>query len=523
MLKEIGYSLRAFRTLRTLVRYRAALPAGLLDSAPASVKTLYGLGSIGQRKSDPAGPDQDSGQTGRQLAEALQTLGPSFIKLGQFLATRPDALGEDVAHELMALQDHLPAFPMRDVEQAIRTEFGAPVSDLFETFEDTPVAAASIAQVHRATTRDGVVVAVKVLRPGIEREMAEDLEFFAFIAARLEQWAPKLRRLRPVASVKILADHMRLELDLRMEAAAASELADIMTDLPGYRVPRVNWDLTAQRVLTLEWVNGIPIGDPAALKKAGHDLPKLARTLHQAFLTQALSGGFFHADMHQGNFLVDDNGTIVALDFGIMGRLDQSTRKYLGEILLGFVDGDYTRVAQAHFDAGYIGSDYPVATFAQACRSIGEPILDRPAEEISVARLLGQLFGITETFEMETQPQLLMLQRTMVMAEGIARALDPACNIWEIARVPVTAWMKETFSPLQQLQDTGDRLARLGRSLPDAVETIEKIGKQYDGEGFRLHPADLKILKDSRAGPFWLWPAVVAVALISGGILLFPG
>lgn len=517
MLKELRYSIRAVKTLRTLARHQAAVPPGLLEAAPASVRTLYRLGSFGIKR--PA--TSSSAETGSQLAAGLQTLGPSFIKLGQFLATRPDAVGEAIAHELMALQDHLPPFEMTEIAAAISAEFGAPLDDLFETFDETPVAAASIAQVHRATTGDGTAVAVKVLRPGIEHEMADDLEFFAFIAARLEQWAPGLRRLRPMASVRMLASTVKLELDLRMEAAAASELSDLMVDLPRYRVPSIDWDRTGQRVLTLEWVTGIPIGSREELKAAGHDLPLLARTLHEAFLTQALSGGFFHADMHQGNFLVDEHGTIVALDFGIMGRLDQTTRKYLGEILLGFIDSDYTRVAQAHFDAGYVGADYPVATFAQACRSIGEPILDRPSDKISVGRLLGQLFQITDTFEMQTQPQLLLLQRTMVMAEGIARSLDPTCNIWEIARAPVTAWMKQTFSPLQQLQDTGDRLARLGKSLPEAFETIEKIGRHYGADGPRLHPADLEILKEQQSSPSWLWPALIGLAAIIGGFLVF--
>src|SRR6476661_10957994 len=342
----------------------------------------------------------------RRVAGALTRLGPSYIKLGQFLATRPDLISPDLASDLSRLEDHF-------------AEFGP------------PVAAASIAQVHKAVVVDGGArrdVAVKILRPGIERRFRRDLDSYFFAARQIERSHPPTRRLRPVAVVDTLARSVEIEMDLRLEAAAISEMADNIAGdqaLPDgrFRVPGVDWRRTAKRVLTLEWIDGIPISDRAALVAAGHDPKALGLTILRSFLRHAMRDGFFHADMHQGNLLVDKTGTVVAVDFGIMGRLGARERRFLAEILHGLITRDYRRTAMIHFEAGYVPPHQSVELFAQAMRAIGEPIHGRTAAEISMADLLGQLFAYTDVFDMQTRPELLLLQKTMVVVEGVARSL----------------------------------------------------------------------------------------------------
>ena len=406
------------------------------------------------------------------------------------LATRPDIVGPDLAAGLRALQDKLPPFPAATARAVIEKELGRPLDDLYASFDADAVAAASIAQVHRATTPDGTAVAVKVLRPGIEVEFARDLAAFAWLARFVEANLPAARRLRPVAVVETIAESVATELDLRLEAAAASELAENMAGEPGYRVPQVDWARTARHVMTLEWVEGIPLWDVAALDAAGHDRKRLAGIIVHAFLVQAMRDGFFHADLHQGNLFVDAEGTVVALDFGIMGRLDRTSRRYLAEILYGFLERDYLRVARWHFSAGYVPEDRSVHRFAQAMRAIAEPIFGRPVREISAGQLLGQLFATTEAFGMPTQPQLLLLQRTMVMVEGMALHLDADANMWELSRPAVTAFMREELAPELMLADRiTETLAACAR-LPGLVERTERVLETIEKEGLRLAPAD---------------------------------
>ena len=368
----------------------------------------------------------------QRMARALTKLGPSYIKLGQFLATRGDLIRPELQKDLSHLQDRLPPFSMAEATRAIEESLGGKLSDHFVSF-GPPIAAASIAQVHKAEIigPDGQrrVVAVKILRPNVEMRFARDLESYRFAAGLIERFHQPSRRLRPMAVVDNLARTTALEMDLRLEAAAISEMADNIKGDQSFRVPEVDWHRTRRRVMTLEWIDGIPISDTARLVAAGHDTKELGLVVLRSFLRHAMRDGFFHGDMHQGNLFVDAAGKVVAVDFGIMGRLGAMERRFLAEILFGLITRDYRRAAQVHFDAGYVPPHHAVEVFAQAMRAIGEPIHGRTADEISMADLLGQLFAYTELFDMQTRPELILLQKSMVIVEGVARGLDPSLNL----------------------------------------------------------------------------------------------
>ena len=456
---------------------------------------------------------------GERLAAALQTMGPSFIKLGQALSIRADLIGETLATDLAALQDRLPPFPAEEARRTVESELGRPIATLYRAFDDQPVAAASIAQVHFAETAEGEAVAVKVLRPGIEAAFARDLDLFLWLARLAERTQPALRRLRPVAVVETLAETVRQEMDLRLEAAAASELRANFAGDPGFRVPQVDWQRTSRRVLTLERVGGIRVDDRAALLAAGHDIHALMANAAGAFFNQVFRDGFFHADLHPGNLFIDASGAIAVVDFGIMGRLDRKTRHYLADMLLAFLTGDYRRVAEVHFEAGYVPPRQSLEAFAQACRSIGEPILGRPIAEISIGRLLAQLFQVTEQFQMETQPQLLLLQKTMVLAEGVGRLLDPTVNMWSLARPLIEAWMRENRGPEARLRDAAADVAAMLERLPGLVRDVQKLGAAItEGGGLPLHPDTLAELARRDAIELLglpLWIIALALAAIA--------
>ena len=381
------------------------------------------------------------------ILRALTALGPAYIKFGQLLSTRPDVVGHDLASQLTVLQDKLPPFPLNEARAAIARELGQPVDTLFSDFSE-PIAAASLAQVHRATMRTtGQDVAVKVLRPGIERAFLRDVDAFYFAARMIETLAPFTRRLRPRAVIEHFEGVVLGELDLRMEAAAAAEFRANTERDSDFRVPAVVWPATGRRVMTLEWAAGINMGDVAALKASGTDLVRLAERIIQSFLRHALRDGYFHADMHQGNLKLGPDGAIVALDFGIMGRIDAYTRRVYAEILIGFLRKDFARVAEVHFEAGYVPPDRNMEAFAQALRSVGEPIFGQDATRISMARLLAHLFEVTERFGMQTRTELILLQRTMVVVEGVARSLDPSMNMWETSRPVVTDYIARNLGP----------------------------------------------------------------------------
>ena len=432
---------------------------GAIDPAvlPPSARPLIRVVRLVERPS--------SGEPGTRLSTALGRLGPSYVKLGQFLATRPDVVGPVLAKDLERLQDQMPPFPQEQAEAVIAASFGKPVSAIFASFGPA-LAAASIAQVHRAevaTVNGPRAVAVKVLRPGVERRFRVDLRSFMDLARRAEKLSAEARRLRMVEVVDTLRRSVTVEMDFRLEAAALSEMAENTRDDPDFRVPTVDWDRTSKDVLTLEWIDATPLSDRARLQAKGLDLPQLARAVIQTFLRHALRDGFFHADMHPGNLFADDDGKLIAVDFGIMGRLGVKERLFLAEILYGFITRDYHRAAEVHFEAGYVPANHSVESFAQAIRAIGEPIHNRTAEDISMARLLTLLFEVTGLFDMRTRPELLLLQKTMVVVEGVARSLDPKLDMWSTAEPVVREWMTRYLGPAGKIEGAVQGVGEIGR------------------------------------------------------------
>ncbi|MGE0054990.1 MAG: 2-polyprenylphenol 6-hydroxylase [Hyphomicrobium sp.] len=440
-----------------------------------------------------------------RVSAALTQLGPSYIKLGQFLATRADILGPELAADLRHLQDRLPPFSQAEARAAIEQALGGKLEDHFVEFGPA-VAAASIAQVHKAVVLENGVkkaVAVKILRPGVEKRFRRDLDSYYFAAQMIERFHEPSRRLKPVAVVDNLKHTTDLEMDLRLEAAAISEMADNITDDEGFRVPKVDWRRTAKRVMTLEWIDGTPISDHATLRARGLDLEALGLVVMRSFLRHAMRDGFFHADMHQGNLFVDADGKVVAVDFGIMGRLGKTERRFLAEILHGLITRDYYRAAAIHFEAGYVPPHHTVDEFAQAMRAIGEPIHGRTAEEISMADLLGQLFAYTEVFDMQTRPELILLQKSMVIIEGVARGLDPRLNVWTASEPVAREWVEANLSPLAKLKEAGGGFATLGELLaksPGLLHTAEGAARnlaQMMETGVRLD--DQTLMRLARA------------------------
>jgi ubiquinone biosynthesis protein len=407
------------------------------------------------------------------VVRALTALGPAYIKFGQILSTRPDVVGDEMAGELRILQDKLAAFPLSVARKQIEAELGEPVDVIFAELSE-PVAAASIAQVHKARLRDSMdPVAVKVLRPGIERAFRKDIDAFYLAASMIELLSPSSRRLRPREVIEHFERTVMGELDLRLESAAASEYAANTSGDAGFQLPELKWAYCGRRVMTLGWAEGIPLGDNAALDAAGHDRVALSERVLQLFLNHALRDGYFHGDMHQGNLKVAPNGDIVALDFGIMGHIDEYTRRVYAEILYGFIRRDYKRVAEVHFEAGYVPADRDVDEFARALRAVGEPIFGMDATRISMGKLLAYLFEVTERFGMETRTELILLQRTMVVVEGVARSLNPKMNIWTVARPVVEEYIRQSIGPravARDLQKTAQVIARFGPRLPGLVE-----------------------------------------------------
>jgi ubiquinone biosynthesis protein len=504
MFGSIANIARLIGIARTFARHDALFPLERMGVAPAIVT----FAKLVSRRAAP-------GRDGVRLTAALEELGPTFIKLGQALSVRPDLVGEAIADDLSALQDRLPPFPGAVARETVEQELEAPVEELFAHFDDSPVAAASIAQVHFATTPEGENVAVKVLRPGIEARFRQDIDLFLWLARVLERTRPALRRLRPLEVVRTFEASVNIEMDLRLEAAAASELQENTENDSGFLVPKIDWVRTGRRVMTLERIEGIRIDDIAALEEAGFAPRDIMRRSAESFFNQVFRDGFFHADIHPGNMFVAPNGTLCPVDFGIMGRLDRKTRNYLADMLIGFLDRDYRRVAEVHFEAGYVPARKSVGAFTQAVRSIGEPILGRPLHEISLARLLAQLFQVTETFEMEAQPQLLLLQKTMLVAEGVGRTLDPSVNMWALARPLIEEWVVANRGPEARLRDMVTDTVSTLEQLPHLLGRAEAVAEALSGgqplnPGYRRHGDDAT----GKPGPDWMLYVLIAVIAV---------
>nr|WP_276046386.1 MULTISPECIES: 2-polyprenylphenol 6-hydroxylase [unclassified Sphingomonas] len=483
---------------RILARHGALRGIERDPNTPAPVRRLARIARFGARV--PAQP---------RYADAFQAIGPAAIKLGQTLATRPDLVGEHAAHDLLRLQDQLPPVPFETIRAAMAASFGRDPNELFQRIEEVPVGAASIAQVHRAITTDGRQVAVKVLRPGVEDDFTRAIDTYQWAAAQLEGMSIEARRLRPRLTVENFRRWTLRELNFRREAASASELAESMTAEPDFEVPAIDWQRSTAKVLTIEWIDGIKLSDRAALLAAGYDLPKLASTLVHAFLRQAIAEGFFHADMHQGNLFALPGNKIAAIDFGIMGRIDRRARVWLAEILYGLITGNYKRVAEIHFEAGYVPSHHNVAEFATALRAVGEPMRGLPVKDMSIGMMLDGLFSITRDFDMVTQPHLLLLQKTMVMVEGVATGLDPNINLWDTAAPFVREWIRTELGPEAAVADRLITDLRTLARLPDLVRRIEAHYPVPGGEPPSLPLREIEVV---RIGGGWRYAAVALLA-----------
>ena len=504
---------RLARWARTLARHGALRGLQTSPVTPPAVKRLIGLVSVGTRTPSQA-----------DYATAFRAIGPAAIKLGQTLATRPDLVGEGPARNLLTLQDRLPPIAFDAVREEVEQSFGRPLETMFEAVDPAPVGSASIAQVYRGITTEGRTVAIKVLRPGVREKFARDIATYEWAAAHLEALGGEARRLRPRLTIANFRRWTMRELDLRREAASASELADAMRGFAGYAIPAIDWDRTNGRVLTLEWVDGIKIADIDALAAAGHDLPALARRLVLAFLTQAISAGFFHADMHQGNLFVRPDGTIVAIDFGIMGRIDRRARQWLAEILYGLTTGNYRRVAEIHFEAQYVPAHHSVDEFATALRAVGEPMRGKPVSELSVGMMLDGLFAITRDFDMQTQPHLLLLQKTMVMVEGIATQLHPGINMWDVAAPFVKSWIRDELGPEAAL---ADRIRADTETLLRVPALIRRLEELYPPRGGAPEPpplAKVELMWEKRRGARRRGSFIsYALTAVAGGALVWAG
>ena len=463
---------RLFQIARKFSSSGAVETINEIHTLPVSLNLFFNLISIGSSSNYL---DKQK-KTGERLCVALQGMGTTFIKLGQFLATRPDIIGDELAKSLEKLQDKVPAFDLYDAKKIIKKEIGEKqfhnITDISE-----PIAAASIAQVHLAKIKnDGKEkqVAIKILRPDIEKLFNEELDALMLFAYVVENTFSKAKRLRLIEVVHLLREITNIEMDLRFEAAAANELYENTKNDYGFIVPKIYWNYTTKKILTLDKVDGVSIREFKKIEELGIDLKKLAKNLIQLFLTQAVRDGFFHGDMHQGNLFVDTSGNIIPVDFGIMGRLDKNNRKFLAEILYGFIRRDYVKVAEVHFQAGLVPKNTSKEEFAQALRSVGEPIFGQTIKDISGGNLLAQLFEITEKFNMPTQPPLLLLQKTMVVVEGVARKLYPETNIWEVSRPVLEEWLKNIKSPKSTIDKAINTSSEILKRIPDLPEVMDR-------------------------------------------------
>jgi ubiquinone biosynthesis protein len=443
---------------------------------PLTIKILFKILAFSFSREQNINAIQDEGE---RLSSSLESMGTTFIKLGQFLATRPDIIGDELSKKLENLQDKLPPFSIHQAKEIIKKDLGTETYNSIINLSE-PVAAASIAQVHKAQIDDNGTlkdVAIKILRPDIKKIFNEEIDAMMLFAFLVESVIKKTKRLKLVEVVFLLKEITNLEMDLRFEAAAANEYAENTKNDIGFRVPQIYWNFTSENVMTLDWVDGVSIRETEEIKKRNININKVAEDIIQNFLRHAVRDGFFHADMHQGNIFIDNNGHIVPIDFGIMGRLDKMSKRFLAEILFGFIQRDYRKVAEVHLVAGLVPKEVPIEDLSQALRSIGEPIFGQTVKDISGGKLLKQLFDVTEKFNMQTQPQLLMLQKTMVVVEGVARKLNPNTNIWTTSKPVLENWLRETKDPMTTINETIKNTSEVIKRLPEFPEIMDKANQ----------------------------------------------
>jgi len=453
-----------FKLGRKIAKSDALKIVTKFNQPPLLIKILFNILGLSFSKNSELNQSRNKE---KKLSDSLQSMGTTFIKLGQFLATRPDIIGEELSKQLETLQDKLPPFSLTEAKEMVKKDLGNETYNSIINLSD-PIAAASIAQVHKAQINDnGIIkdVAIKILRPKIKKVFNEEIDALMLLAFIVESFVKKTKRLKLVEVVFLLKEITNHEMDLRFEAAAANEYAENTKNDAGFTVPKIYWSFTSENVMTLDWIDGISIRENEELLKRNIDTKKIASDIIQHFLRHAVRDGFFHADMHQGNIFIDANGQIIPIDFGIMGRLDKLSQRFLAEILYGFIQRDYKKVAEVHLSAGLVPKEVPVNDLAQALRSIGEPIFGQSVKDISGGKLLKQLFDVTEKFNMQTQPQLLMLQKTMVVVEGVSRKLNPDTNIWETSKPVLEKWLNESKDPINTINET----------LKDSVDTLKKL------------------------------------------------
>ena len=478
--------------LRAIISEESLIPKNNQNKVPFLFKTLKLLLFVKKNKNT-------------DLSKTLRKLGPTWIKLGQFLSTRPDIIGKDLSDKLKKLQDKVEPFTITKAKEILQKEFKEDYEDIFIEIMPSE-AAASIAQVHKGKVKlnnEKYDVAVKILRPNIEREIKRDLRNFFVTAKIMERFSKEAKRLRLVEVVKTLAESLSMEIDLRLEAAAQSEIRENIINDDYFSVPDVYWDLTRKNILISDWVDAIPAKDMNKITEEGFNKKKIGKNILKTFLTTSIRDGLFHADMHQGNLFIEKEEKIIAVDFGIVGHLDFESKQYLNNILLGFINRDYDKIANVHFEAGYVPETEDKKKFAQALRSIGEPIQGKEASDISIGNLLTQLFEITNQFNMKTQPQLLLLQKTMVVVEGVAREYDPNLNIWtesepilnELNKIDFVN--KFNFSTDEVVNRAKDIILNLPKNIDGVKKNINQMGKIIDYQGIKIHPESLNSLNNT--------------------------
>ncbi|MEE9272024.1 MAG: 2-polyprenylphenol 6-hydroxylase [Robiginitomaculum sp.] len=513
MFKTLATFFRLFRTGFILARHDALVPAEYAENVPWIVRFIGWFSRLFAIKNRAKNP-------GERFAIALEELGPAYIKFGQILSTRSDMLDPEFARGLARLKDKVPPFPMALSEERIKKEFGKKWQDIFKKLSQ-PVAAASVAQVHKATLKFGEVVAVKILRPNIHTFMAKDIDTLRMVAELAERFAPSLKRLSPTVFVETAARAVMLELDLRLEAAAASELSEVASETGLFRVPNIHWNLTGKTVLVQEWIDGTALSSDAIMTDRKIDRKALAIKIIQSFLSCAFDYGVFHADMHEGNLIVDKYGQLVLLDFGILGRLSSAEQRFHAEILYGFLERDYLRIAEIHFEAGYVPKHHTIEDFASALRAVGEPIFGKTSSDVSMSKVLLHLFEITEIFSMKMQPQLIMLQKTMMQAEGVARRLDPNFDMWSASRPVVEQSLRRELGFEGRISDFFYNLRQAEKTLkamPEAVGNMAALAKSWQSGKI-----DLSVRGNSAAKPNthtlfkrFAWVAIGGVITLAG-------